>query len=116
MDRIKKAPEKIAQDKCEYGGDVGGNFVKPEQVVTAIPMGNIEHIIQDIHSILKEYYKVVRKCFVDTVCMQGTDYHFLSGDDNPLRIFSPLLVSELTDRQLKSMQERIPAGSGRERL
>jgi hypothetical protein len=69
-------------------------------VATADSTGNVEHAILDIHSILKEYYKVVRKCFVDTVCMQGTDYHFLSGDDDPLRIFSPLFVSELIDKWL----------------
>jgi hypothetical protein len=109
MDRIKKALENISQEKYDSCGQSSGKYVKPEHVATAIPMGNVEHTILDIHSILKAYYKVARKRFIDTVCMQGTDYHLLSGDDSPLRIFSPLFVSELTDKQLESIAGEDPS-------
>ena len=83
-------------------------------MATAVPIGNVEHAILDIHSILKAYYKVARNRFVDTVYMQGTDYHFPSGDDNPLRIFSSLFVSELIDKVSGSLLlERILARSGK---
>src|SRR3712207_8113944 len=49
---------------------------------------------------LHSYYKVARKRFVDTVCMQATDYHLLTGPTSPLRVFSPSLISNLTTEQL----------------
>lgn len=56
---------------------------------------NAEHTVQDIHDILLAYYKVARKRFVDVVCMQGADYHLVSGPDTSIRFFSPRFVTEL---------------------
>lgn len=53
------------------------------------PLSNMEHTLRDIHDILKSYYKVARKRFVDNVCIRGTDCHLTTGPDTPLRIFSP---------------------------
>jgi Dynamin central region/Dynamin family len=103
MDRVKKALESAAQvDPTE-------RWVRLERAVTSVPMGNVEHTILDIHAILKSYYKVARKRFVDNVCMQGTDYHLLSSDDSPLRIFSPLFVSSLANEQLESIAGEDPS-------
>jgi hypothetical protein len=105
MDRVKKA---MIDTSREVNGE-SGRFVQLERIATAVPMSNIEHTVLDIHSILKAYYKVARKRFVDTVCMQGTDYHLLTGDGSPLRIFSPPFVSELTDEQLESIAGEEPS-------
>lgn len=40
-------------------------------------MSNEEHIVQDIHDILKSYYKVSRKTSVDSVCRQAVIYFLL---------------------------------------
>jgi hypothetical protein len=109
MDRIQKALKDIAQERFTRHGESEGKFVKLERIATAIPVGNAEHTVLDVHSILKSYYKVARKRFVDTVCMQGTDYHLLSGDGSPLRIFSPLFVSSLTNEQLESIAGEDPS-------
>jgi hypothetical protein len=37
-------------------------------------MSNIEHAVQDLHDILRSYYKVARKRFVDNICMQAAGY------------------------------------------
>ena len=66
-------------------------------------VGNIEHTVRDIHDILKSYYKVARKRFVDNVCMQGTDFHLITGPDTPLRVFSPQFVVELSDQRLEAV-------------
>lgn len=109
MDRVQKTLKDIAQEKYDKYGSPEGKFVKLESITTAIPWTNVEHTVLDIHSILKSYYKVARKRFVDTVCMQGTDYHLLSGDGSPLRIFSPLFVSSLTNGQLDSIAGEDPS-------
>jgi hypothetical protein len=63
-------------------------------------LNNAEHTIQDIHDNLKAYYEIARKRFVDTVCMQGSDYHLLTGEVSPLRIFGTSFVSDLSVAQL----------------
>ena len=63
-------------------------------------MSNTEHVVQEVHDILKSYYKVARKRFVDNVIMQAADYHLVTGPDSPLKLFSPSFVSDLSDEQL----------------
>ncbi|KAL8941287.1 MAG: hypothetical protein Q9216_002348 [Gyalolechia sp. 2 TL-2023] len=64
---------------------------------------NLEHVIQDLHDILKSYYKVARKRFVDVMCMQAADYYLVTGPDAPARVFTPAFVSGLTTEQLESI-------------
>ncbi len=61
----------------------------------AANVSNAEHTVQDIHDILEAYYKVARKRFVDVVCMQGADYHLVSGPETSVGLFSPAFVTEL---------------------
>jgi hypothetical protein len=74
-----------------------------DDIVKSVAMGNTEHVVADIHAILKAYYKVARKRFVDTVCMQGTDFFLLGDNDGPLRIFSVDFVSQLSNKQLENI-------------
>jgi hypothetical protein len=66
-------------------------------------MNNVEHTIQVIHDILKLCYKVARKPFVDTACMQGSDFYLLTGAISPLRIFGTVFLSELSAAQLDAI-------------
>lgn len=66
-------------------------------------ISNLKHTVQDIHDILRAYYKVARKRFVDNICMQATDYHLVSGQEAPLRVFSPTFVSNLTSDRLEAI-------------
>ena len=60
----------------------------------------MKNTVRDIHDILNSYYNVARKRFVDNICMQGTDYHLITGPDIPLRVFSPEFVVELSAERL----------------
>jgi len=60
-------------------------------------MSNAQHTVFEVHDILKAYYKVARKRFVDNVCMQSSDYILVTGPKNPLKIFSPQFVGSLSD-------------------
>ena len=66
-------------------------------------MSNSEHVVQDLHDILFSYYKVARKRFVDSVCMQATDHYLVNGPQTPLALFSPTFVSSLTHKQLETI-------------
>ncbi|KAL9629648.1 MAG: hypothetical protein Q9164_006789 [Protoblastenia rupestris] len=67
------------------------------------PVGNLEHTVRDIRDILQSYYQVARKRFVDNVCMQGTDYHLITGPNTPLHVFSPRFVVDLSDERLEAV-------------
>lgn len=66
-------------------------------------MSNIEHTVQDLHDILRSYYKVARKRFVDNICMQAAGYYLISGRETPMKLFAPSLVSSLTSEQLEEI-------------
>jgi len=56
-------------------------FFSSSNAAQRTPVGNMEHTVRDIHDILRSYYKVASKRFVDNVCMQGRDYHLITGPD-----------------------------------
>lgn len=64
-------------------------------------MSNFKQTVEDIHDILKSYYKVARKRFVDNVCMQAADFYLVTGPEAPMNIFSPAWVYCLSPDQLE---------------
>ncbi|KAJ5360070.1 dynamin [Penicillium concentricum] len=64
-------------------------------------MSNSKQTVEDIHDILKSYYKVARKRFVENVCMQAADFHLVTGPEAPMNIFSPSWVYCLSPDQLE---------------
>ena len=77
-----------------------GRVVKLSSIVNNHPLSNVEHTVRDLHDIVKSYYKVARKRFVDEVCMQAADHHLVNGPDTPIKVFSPAFVTDLTTEQL----------------
>ncbi|KAJ5938478.1 hypothetical protein N7466_001612 [Penicillium verhagenii] len=63
-------------------------------------MSNTQQTVQDIHDILKSYYKVARKRFIDNMCMQAADDNLVTGPDAPMKLFSPSWVYNLPHEQL----------------
>ena len=63
-------------------------------------MSNLQQTVQDIHDILKSYYKVARKRFIDNMCMQAADYYLVTGPAAPMKLFSPSWVYNLSREQL----------------
>ncbi len=66
-------------------------------------MSNSDHAVRELADILDSYYKVARKRFVDNVCMQGADYHLVTGPATPLKLFSPSFVLNLNADQLQEI-------------
>jgi len=75
-----------------------GNTVQAANTST-----NSEYTVCDLHDILKSYYKVARKRFVDNIVMQAGDRFLVTGPDAPIKVFSPSFVSGLTDEQLDTI-------------
>lgn len=64
---------------------------------------NEQHAQEDIHDILKSYYKVARKRFVDAVWCHAVDHHLLSGPNSPLALFSQQWVLGLDEDSLNAI-------------
>jgi len=81
-------------------GDEHQRMVNVDAIVDSVQMGNLQHTVEDIHAILKSYYKVARKRFIDVVCMQAADHLLVTGSGSPLRIFTPTFVHHLSSDSL----------------
>ena len=82
-------------------GNEGQDVINLSDFVQSTNSSNIEHTVQDLHDILESYYKVARKRFVDVMCMQAADHYLVTGEDTPLKVFSPEFVGKLTEQQLE---------------
>ena len=101
FDRIRAAANEPTEVSEGFGSNHASSTMALENAVQVAAISNIGHTVRDIHDILNSYYKVARKRFVDTVCMQATDYHLVTGPDTPLGVFSSGFVVDLTNEQLE---------------
>ncbi|KAH6680938.1 P-loop containing nucleoside triphosphate hydrolase protein [Halenospora varia] len=100
--RLEKLLGRHAESRYpnRFGSPQPREFVRIDQIKQSMTIDNSEYTVQDIYNILESYYKVARKRFVDTVYMQGSDFHLLTGPTSPLRIFGTAFVSKLSAAQL----------------
>ncbi|KAL2845913.1 hypothetical protein BJY01DRAFT_247427 [Aspergillus pseudoustus] len=62
-------------------------------------LSNEQQTVNDIHDILKAYYKIALKRFTDNVVLQVVERHIL-GPNGPVRAFSPDMVNDLDEAEL----------------
>lgn len=67
-------------------------------------LSNEDQVVNDIHDILKAYYRVALRRFTDNVVLQAVGRHFL-GEKSPLKVFSPEFVSGLSETELADLAE-----------
>lgn len=89
---------------CDYGEVVRAK-------VQNHPLGNVDHVIFEIHDILRSYYKVALKRFMDNVRMQVADHFLVTGTETPLKLFSPTFVAAMTTAQLEEVAGEEPGWS-----
>lgn len=98
----------VALKSKVIGGCQHGEVVRFDDIVQHHPMSNVKHTVYDIHDILKSYYKVARKRFVDNVCKQAADFYLITGPNTPLRLLSPEYILSLTEHQLDEIAGEDP--------
>ena len=96
-ERLLEGMQKIATDQTQKLISIRTD----EVIQLTTSKANADQVKEDIHDILKSYYKVSLKRFVDVVCRQVVDHFLLSGAGNPLQILTPALVTQLSDSQLE---------------
>jgi hypothetical protein len=110
-------PELQLNNYGEYSSD-GPLSVRIDDIKSIVnSRGNDEHIHEEIHDILKSYYKVARKRFIDNVYMQAVDHLLLTGPNSPLAVFTQDWVINLDAEQLEDIAaESTPTKARREQL
>ncbi|KAK4695643.1 hypothetical protein P7C71_g2147, partial [Lecanoromycetidae sp. Uapishka_2] len=104
LEKCRKERVKSEMEKHQLHHASVGWYVKTDAIVRGTTTSsNLEHTICDIHDILKSYYKVARKRFVDNVMMQAADFHLVTSPDSPIKVFTPAFVSDLTTEQLETI-------------
>lgn len=96
VERLSKGINKIA---TPYSGPtVHLNMNSLNNLVDS--KSNVDQATEDAHDILKSYYKVALKRFVDEICLQVISHFLLDGPDSPLRILRPEAIIGMTESQL----------------
>ena len=98
QDRIRLNLADKSFSDCKHGAVVRLNDITQNH-----PLSNVDHVIQEIHDILKSYYELARKRFVDCVRMQVADHFLVTGLATPLTLFSPTFVAKMTPEQLEEV-------------
>ncbi|RYP10249.1 hypothetical protein DL764_000741 [Monosporascus ibericus] len=118
--RLVQALKNLAVDEPQEESDKGrdGVFLLWSQLKNlSVNKANSEHVREYMHDVLKSYYKVSRKRFVDVVVQQAVGHFLLRGPDSPLRIFTTDMVLGLNDEQLEMIAaEDAPVRLYREKL
>jgi hypothetical protein len=87
-----------------------------ERVVESVHLSNEDQAVNDIHDILKAYYKVALKRFTDNVVLQVTE-RYLLGPSGPVKALSPELVGDLDEEMLMEVAgENFATSSARNEL
>ncbi|KAL1969323.1 hypothetical protein VTN77DRAFT_9515 [Rasamsonia byssochlamydoides] len=73
--------------------------VSLSMITEAVHLSNEDQAVYDIHDIIKSYYKVAVKRFLDNIVTQVVERHIL-GRDGPLKLFSAEFVADLSDDDL----------------
>jgi hypothetical protein len=95
QNRLRKALEAKATSDCSHG-----TVVQLDAIAQNHPLSNVDHVVLEMHDILRSYYKLARKRFVDFVRMQVADYLLVTGPNRPLSLFSPTFVAAMDPEQL----------------
>lgn len=95
--------ERVLARLKNLGLEDGGTYTIDLAAITrATHLSNEEQAVNDIHDILKAYYKVAMKRFMDNVVVQVVERHYL-GSDSAVKAISPEYVGTLSDRDLSDI-------------
>jgi hypothetical protein len=90
-------------EQCSISHPDLGEVVKLNDLKQTQSRSNEDYTVMEIHDILRSYYKVARKRFVDCVRMQVADTLLVTGQDTPLTLFSAKFVTSMSPETLEDI-------------
>jgi hypothetical protein len=85
--------------RLKAAGFEDGDSFDMAGVMKRVHLSNEDQAVNDIHDILKAYYKVAMKRFTDNVVVQVAE-RYLLGREGPVKSLSPDLIADLGDDDL----------------
>nr|POE56451.1 interferon-induced gtp-binding protein mx [Quercus suber] len=104
--RYKRFSDSLAS--LSFNDNDHGPIIKVNEILPNAAAQNEDELVEDIHAILQTYYEVCLMRFIDNVCKQATDHFLVNGLETPLRVFTPVFVSRMTDEQLEKIAKEEP--------
>ncbi|QGA20940.1 hypothetical protein EYB26_008650 [Talaromyces marneffei] len=98
-DNLTANREERVLHRMQALGTKDGQLMNMAQVMKGVHISNEDQAVNDIHDMLKAYYKLALKRFTDNVVIQVTE-RIILGPDGPVKILSPDFVGDLQDNDL----------------
>ncbi|KFZ24697.1 hypothetical protein V502_00824 [Pseudogymnoascus sp. VKM F-4520 (FW-2644)] len=100
-DTLAKTREERVLNRLKKVGLEDGQYqtIDLAAITQAAHLSNEDQAVNDIHDILKAYYKVALKRYMDNVVLQVVERIYL-GSNGPVRAISPEYVGTLSDTEL----------------
>ncbi|KAI9700516.1 MAG: hypothetical protein M1820_006815 [Bogoriella megaspora] len=110
LEKCRQKRREHTLDKKSFNASDHGKVIRFDDLLQSDgPMSNTEHTIREMHDILRAYYQVAQKRFIDYVCIQAADHHLINGPKSPLKLFSPSYVMGLSEEQMDNVASEDPA-------
>lgn len=97
--RVTRIQTQLAPKVVPYSN--GDEIICLRDISTVHDKSNVRQTIEDIHDILRSYYKAALKRFIDNVCMQAADDYLITGPETPTKLLCSLFVSSLSVADLE---------------
>jgi len=125
LDKIRKSRmlDEMSEQSAALGatatttdGAPAWTMERLKEAFTASYKTREEQAVLEIYDYLKSYYKAARTRFIDCVCLQVIERHFL-GEGGSVQVFSPTLVGKMSPEVLQSLAgEELTVVNERRRL
>ena len=100
---LSKTREERVLKRLQGAGLVDGLCqINIGEITRAAHLSNEDQAVNDIHDILKAYYKVALKRFMDNIVLQIVERHYL-GPEGPVKAISPEYFGGLSDPKLADL-------------
>ncbi|KAI4153970.1 MAG: hypothetical protein LQ340_001964 [Diploschistes diacapsis] len=100
--QLARIQRRFAKSKTWETKDEKEPLIRMKDVLD-IHLSNEDQAVEDLHDILRSYYKLSRKQFVDAISKGAVDFLLLTVKDGPLRVCSPEFVGALPDKDLEQI-------------
>jgi hypothetical protein len=103
-DTLSKTREDRVLVRLEELGLEDGAYlqVNLKAIAGAAHLSNEDQAVNDIHDILKAYYQVTIKRFIDNIILQVVEIIYL-GDNRPVKAISPEYIGTLSETDLSDI-------------
>jgi hypothetical protein len=80
-----------------------GEVVHLQDALESLAKSNDDSVVLQVHDILKSYYNIAMRRFIDNVRVQVADHFLVVGPNTPLKVLSPKWVAGMSEDQLEEI-------------